>query len=61
MDCKRENPITNSAMQADRFAEAARALGTDEDEAVFRAKLAAIARHKPEDAPKPPKKPRAKD
>ena len=33
--------------QADRFAEAARAIGGDEDEAAFRERLAVIARQKP--------------
>jgi hypothetical protein len=33
--------------QAERFAEAARALSADESEAAFREKLAAVARHKP--------------
>lgn len=33
--------------QHDRFIEAARQLGADEDEAAFKAKLAAVARHKP--------------
>jgi hypothetical protein len=40
--------------QAERFAAAAKALGADEDEAAFRAKLAVIARQKPKDAPEPP-------
>jgi hypothetical protein len=38
--------------QAARFAEAARAIGADEDEGAFRAKLATIARQRP--APVPP-------
>ena len=33
--------------QSARFIETARALGADEDEAAFKAKLAVIARHKP--------------
>ena len=33
--------------QRDRFIETARALGADEDEAAFKARLAVIARHKP--------------
>jgi hypothetical protein len=33
--------------QKDRFIETARALGSDEDEATFKAKLAVIARQKP--------------
>ena len=33
--------------QRDRFIETARALGADEDEAGFKAKLAVIARQKP--------------
>jgi len=36
--------------QIDRFIETARLLGTDEDEAVFKAKLAVIARQKPKPA-----------
>lgn len=41
--------------QRRRFEEAARAIGADENEAAFRAKLAVIARHKPkEDVPEPP-------
>ena len=40
--------------QAARFAEAARAIGADEDEAAFRAKLATIAQQRPEpETPKP--------
>ncbi len=35
--------------QSDRFIEAARQLGADEDEAAFKAKLAQIARQKPKD------------
>ncbi len=37
--------------QHDRFVEAARKLGADEDEATFKAKLAVIARQKPKDDP----------
>jgi hypothetical protein len=33
--------------QRDRFIETARAIGVDEDEAAFKAKLAVIARQKP--------------
>ena len=33
--------------QRDRFIEMARELGSEEDEAAFKAKLAVIARHKP--------------
>ena len=41
--------------QADRFIEAARQLDADEDEAVFKAKLAQIAQQKPKrDLPEPP-------
>ncbi len=36
--------------QRDRFIEIARKLGTDEDEAVFKEKLGAIARQKPRGA-----------
>ena len=42
--------------QSDRFIEAARLLGADEDEAAFEAKLALIARQKPKaDVPEPSK------
>jgi len=41
--------------QRDRFIEAARELGADEDEATFKAKLAVIARQKPKGEPEPPK------
>ena len=46
------NPPTNSSnganpAQRDRFIEMARELGSDEDEAAFKEKLAVIARHKP--------------
>ncbi len=44
--------------QRDRFIEAARELGADDDEATFKAKLAVIARQKPKDEPKAPKRPR---
>lgn len=37
----------NSDEQRQRFIKTARALGADEDEAAFRAKLAVIARQKP--------------
>ncbi len=37
----------NPKSQRDRFIETARALGSDEDEAAFKAKLAVIARQKP--------------
>ena len=38
-----------------RFIETARALGTDEDEAAFKAKLAVIARQKPKGDTEPDK------
>ncbi len=41
---KRDRPITP---QRDRFIETARKLGAIENEAAFKAKLAAIARQKP--------------
>ncbi len=41
--------------QRDRFIETARALGANEDEEAFRAKLRVIAKQKPKDAPEPPK------
>ncbi len=37
--------------QLERFKETARALGCDEDEAVFKAKLAVVARQKPKENP----------
>ncbi len=40
--------------QRDRFIEAARELGMDEDEAAFKAKLALIARQKVKDVPELP-------
>ena len=44
--------------QRDRFVETARALGCDEDEAAFKAKLAVIARQRPKgtEAPASPEK-----
>ncbi len=46
---------TDYKSQRDRFIEAARELGCDEDEARFKAKLAAIARQKPKkDEPETP-------
>jgi hypothetical protein len=38
---------TDTRAQRDRFIEAARELGCDEDEAAFKGKLAVIARQKP--------------
>ena len=40
--------------QGSRFIEAARAIGADEDESAFKAKLAVIARQKPKDVPPVP-------
>lgn len=40
--------------QQQRFIEIARQLGSDEDEAVFKAKLAVIARQKPKPDAAPP-------
>lgn len=51
-------PKNELTSQRDRFIEAARDLGADEDEAAFKAKLAQIARHKPKDAVPPPEKDR---
>lgn len=39
----------NADAQRNRFIEAARALGADEDEAAFKAKLALIAKQEPKD------------
>ena len=44
---------TNRGSQIERFRETARAIGADEDEAAFKAKLGVIARQKPKDEPKP--------
>lgn len=43
------NNPSHTKAQADRFIEAARALGADEDEAAFKAKLGVIARQKPKE------------
>ena len=51
-----ESKVDEKAAQRDRFIEAARQLGADEDEAAFKAKLAQIARQQPKgDVPEPPK------
>lgn len=47
-------PPEDTRPQRDRFIEAARELGADDDEATFKAKLAVIARQKPKDEPEPP-------
>ena len=49
-----ERPITEKC-QRDRFIETARAVGANEDEAAFKAKLAVIARQKPAPLVQPPK------
>ena len=51
MDRKLQDAVTDSPSRLDRFKETARALGCDEDEAAFKAKLAMIARQKPRDEP----------
>lgn len=48
-DSKRSDPTQSD--QKIRFMEAARALGADEDEAAFKAKLATIAKQTPKDEP----------
>jgi hypothetical protein len=48
--------MENNKSQQDRFKEAARALGCDESEKAFDAKLANIAKQKPAPEPKPEKK-----
>ena len=45
----------SKAQQRDRFIETARQLGSDEDEAAFKAKLAVIARQKPKEEAAAPK------
>jgi hypothetical protein len=58
MSGKRQSP--NDQAQASRFAEAARAIGADEDEDAFRQKLAAVARQRVTSDPEPekPRKPK---
>lgn len=51
-------PEKSSKGQHDRFIEAAHELGADDDEATFKAKLAAIARQKVNDELTPPEKPK---
>ena len=51
-------PVSNNANKQDQsqqFINTARALGADEDEVAFKAKLAAIARQKPAPDAKPTK------
>ena len=51
----RQKTRSSQPKQADRFIEAARQLGADEDEDAFKARLAQIARQKPKgDVPEPP-------
>ncbi len=50
-----KEPNANNQTQRDRFVEAARDLGADDDEATFKAKLAQIARQKVKDEPELPK------
>lgn len=51
----KDSALPGTTSQRDRFIETARALGADEDETAFKAKLAVIARQKPKDVPEPPK------
>ena len=51
-------PVDDTMPQNQRFIEAARELGADEDEATFKAKLAVIARQKVNDELAPPAKPK---
>jgi len=54
----KESDTEASSGQRQRFIEAARQLGADEDEATFKAKLARIARQKSkEEVPEPPTSP----
>ncbi len=47
--------MLDTRTQAQKFIEAARELGADEDDATFKAKLAVIGRQKPKgDVPEPP-------
>lgn len=52
MAASKEDSERINLAQADRFAELARALECDEDEAAFDAKLREVAKHKP--APEKP-------
>lgn len=51
-------PASPDAAQRARFEEAARALGADEDEAAFKAKLEKIARQQPQGEPTEKPKPK---
>ena len=53
MDRKDESPSKASHAQRDRFIETARAIGADEDEAAFKARLAVIAAQRPKNEPEP--------
>ena len=47
--------LASNSSQKDRFVEAARQLGADEEEAAFKVKLAQIARQRPKgEVPEPP-------
>lgn len=52
-----DSPKENDSSQVNRFWDAARELGCDDDEAAFDEKLAKIARHKPAQKPLPLGKP----
>jgi hypothetical protein len=56
MTLKSQNKTQDHRTQSQRFIDTARELGADEDEAAFRGKLRVIARHKPRDEPKKPKR-----
>jgi hypothetical protein len=59
VDRKTETKLGASVNQRDRFIEAARDLGADEDETAFKARLATIVRQRP--APElPTEKPKRK-
>ena len=47
--------------QTERFKQAARELGCDDNESHFEEKLKAIARHKPPDKPSKSKQPKSKE
>lgn len=54
MNAKNKSGQAASPSQRERFIEAARQLGADEDEAAFKAKLTVIAKQKPkEPTPEP--------
>jgi len=52
---RKPDPSQDEPSQRQRFIDAARTLGANEDEAAFKEKLRVIARQKPKDEPRKPK------